>query len=250
MESAADAIVGRDLDGTITSWNRAAERLFGYRVDEIIGRPLGILCPPELAEESDRLFGQLQCGEAVEDYDTVRLDKNGHRIHVSLTYSPIRDDVGCIVGAAVFLRDCTARKAAEEASRIQETQRDILIENLRIARDEAQASEERSLILLHSNVAEALYLLDPDGNIETWNASAERMKGYTPAEIIGRSFVVFFTPEDVARGNRRVYSQLLATTATSPPKLGGYVRTAAASWRASRSMPSTGAIARFAASSS
>ena len=200
VESAGDAIVGRDLDGTITSWNRAAERLFGYRVDEIIGRPSGILCPPELAGESDRLFGKVQCGEAVEDHDTVRLDKNGHPIHVSLTYSPLRDDGGCIVGAAVFVRDCTARKAAEEASRFQETQRDILIENLRIARDQAEASEERSRILLHSNVAEALYLLDPDGNIETWNASAERMKGYTPAEIIGRSFVVFFTPEDVARG--------------------------------------------------
>jgi PAS domain S-box-containing protein len=198
VASAGDAIVGRGLEGTITSWNNAAEKLLGYRIDEVVGRPLGMLCPPELAGESARLFEKVQCGETVEEYDTVRLAKNGRRIAVSLTYSPVRDDAGCIEGAAVFLRDCTARKAAEEALRLQQTQREILMQDLAIARDQAQASEERSRTLLHSNVADALYLLDPDGNIETWNASAGRIKGYTEAEIIGRNFALFFTPEDVA----------------------------------------------------
>jgi PAS domain S-box-containing protein len=200
VASAGEAIAGRDLDGTITSWNHAAERLYGYRADEIIGRHLGILCPPEIAGESDRLLEKVQGGETVENYDTVRLDKNGRRIPVSLTYSPVLDDAGSIVGAAVFGRDCIARQAAEEALRVEKTEREILIQNLAIARDQAQASEERALMLLHSNVTEALYMLDPDGNIETWNASAERIKGYTPAEIVGRNFTAFFTPEDVASG--------------------------------------------------
>jgi PAS domain S-box-containing protein len=200
VESAGDAIVGRALDGTITSWNNAAERMFGYRAGEIIGHLLTDLSPHELAGESDRLFERVQRGETIEEYDTVRLDRDGRRIPVSLTFSPVRDEAGCIVGAAIFTRDCTARKAAEEAIRFQETQREILMQSLAIARDQAQASEERSLTLLQSAVTEALYLLDPDGNIETWNASAERIKGYTHAEIVGRNFIVFFTPEDVARG--------------------------------------------------
>lgn len=148
VESAGDAIIGRDLQGTVTTWNHAAARLLGYGADEIIGRHLGILCPPELTGESDRLLAKVQCGETVENYDTVRLDNNGRRIPVSLTYSPIRDEMGRIVGAAVFGRDCTARKAAEEAVRFQERQRDNLIQNLAEARDQAdQANQAKSRFL-------------------------------------------------------------------------------------------------------
>jgi PAS domain S-box-containing protein len=148
VESAADAIVGRGLDGTITSWNNAAERLFGYGAGEIIGQPMAALVPCELAGESNRLFRKVQCGETVEQFDTIRLAKDGRRIDVSLRLSLVRNDAGDIVAAAVFLRDCTARKNAEQALRFQEAQRELLTRNLAAARDQAEeASQAKSRFL-------------------------------------------------------------------------------------------------------
>ena len=104
----------------VTSWNHAAEQLFGYRSDEIVGQPLAVLCPPELDGETSRLFDKVRHGETVEQFDTVRVAKDGRHIPVTLTFSPVLDAAGGITSAAIFLRDNTARKHAEQALQASE----------------------------------------------------------------------------------------------------------------------------------
>ncbi len=117
VESSEDAIVGKTLDSTILSWNTAAERLFGYTAEEAVGRSVTILIPPERQDEEDYIMERLRRGERIEHYETVRIAKDGRRLDVSLTISPIHDRTGRIVGAAKIARDVTARKWAEQATR-------------------------------------------------------------------------------------------------------------------------------------
>jgi PAS domain S-box-containing protein len=119
VESSDDAIVSETLDGRITSWNAAAVRLFGYQPDEAIGQPITIIIPPELDPELEEpaLLDQVRLGQRVEHYETVRLGKDGRRIPVSLSISPVRDEGGTIVAAAKILRDITGQKQAEQALR-------------------------------------------------------------------------------------------------------------------------------------
>ncbi|HEY1242933.1 MAG TPA: PAS domain S-box protein [Bryobacteraceae bacterium] len=120
VDSTDDAIIGKDLDGTILSWNHGAARLYGYSAGEIIGRPVSILCPPERVDEPFSILRKIAAGESVARYETERVRKDGRRIHVSLTVSPIRDAEGCIDGASAIARDITGRKRAEEALRRSE----------------------------------------------------------------------------------------------------------------------------------
>jgi PAS domain S-box-containing protein len=113
VESSDDAIISKDLEGTITSWNRGAEGLFGYTAEEIVGRPLGILVPPDHPNELPALLERLRRGERIDHLETVRVRKDGRRINVSLTISPIRNATGRIVGASKIARDITAVKEAE-----------------------------------------------------------------------------------------------------------------------------------------
>ena len=117
VDSADDAIVGRDLDGTILTWNAAAERLYGYTAAEAIGRPISMLVPPDLPDEVAEVMARLNRGESVEQFETVRLHKDGTPIDVSLTLSPVRDGHGTIVGAASFAREVGERRRADEKMR-------------------------------------------------------------------------------------------------------------------------------------
>ena len=119
VESSGDAIIGKDLDGTIRSWNRGAEAIFGYTVAEIVGTSIRRLVPPERQEEEDRILAQLRRGERVEPFETERLTKDGRRLEVSITASPIRDGDGRIVGASKIVRDITpARQRERELARL------------------------------------------------------------------------------------------------------------------------------------
>jgi PAS domain S-box-containing protein len=118
VESSDDAIVSKTLDGIITSWNPAAERLFGYTAEEVIGRPISILAPPDRENEMPANLERIRRGEKVDRYDTVRRCKDGSLVDISLTVSPIRDETGRIVGASKIARDITARKRAEERQRL------------------------------------------------------------------------------------------------------------------------------------
>ena len=113
VESSNDAIVSKDLNGIVTSWNPAAERIFGYKPQEMIGQSIRKVIPPELQDDEDRILACIGRGERIEHFQTVRLTKSGKRIDVSLTISPVKDDTGRIVGAAKIARDITEQKKAE-----------------------------------------------------------------------------------------------------------------------------------------
>ncbi|MDD5332850.1 MAG: PAS domain S-box protein [Rhodoferax sp.] len=115
VESSSDAIIGKTLDGVITSWNKGAEKIYGYRADEIIGKPITMLAPPSLHAEVDALLEKVRQGEAVVNHETERVRKDGTRFHVALTLSPIRDDAGHIGGISTIARDITERKLDEAA---------------------------------------------------------------------------------------------------------------------------------------
>jgi PAS domain S-box-containing protein len=118
VESSDDAIVSKDLDGTITSWNRGAERVFGYLAEDVIGKPITILIPPDRMNEEPEIIGRVRRGERVDHYDTVRRRKDGSLIDISLTVSPIKDTDGRIIGASKIARDITERKRAQEQQKL------------------------------------------------------------------------------------------------------------------------------------
>jgi PAS domain S-box-containing protein len=117
VESSDDAIIGKNLDGIIESWNAAAERLFGYSAGEAIGQPITIIIPPERIDEEKLILERLRRGERLEHFETVRLAKNGKALDISLTASPIRGAAGRIIGASKIARDISERKQADEALR-------------------------------------------------------------------------------------------------------------------------------------
>lgn len=117
VEGSDDAIASKTLDGIVTSWNPAATRLFGYKPGEIIGKSITLIIPPDRIAEEDSILDQLRRGESVDHFETVRLAKDGTRINVSLTISPVRDPSGAIIGASKIARDITARKRAEKRLR-------------------------------------------------------------------------------------------------------------------------------------
>ena len=120
VESSEDAIVSKDLKGVVTSWNPAAERIFGYTAEEMIGRSIRTVIPPELQQDEDTILGTIGRGERIDHFETVRLTKSGKRIDVSLTISPVKDETGRIVGAAKIARNITEHKKAEHALRTTE----------------------------------------------------------------------------------------------------------------------------------
>jgi PAS domain S-box-containing protein len=114
VASSDDAIVSKNLDRIITSWNKGAERLFGYTAEEVIGKPIGILIPADRQEEEDSIIDRIRRGQRVEHYETVRQRKDGSLVEISLTVSPVRNARGEVVGASKIARDITARKKTEE----------------------------------------------------------------------------------------------------------------------------------------
>jgi PAS domain S-box-containing protein len=118
VESSDDAIIAKGLDGTITSWNRGAERLFGYTAEEMIGRPLAILIPEDRQDEEPTILARLRRGERIDHYETVRRRKDGGLVDISLTVSPIRSQEGIVIGASKIARDITERRLASERQQL------------------------------------------------------------------------------------------------------------------------------------
>lgn len=129
VSTSTDAIVSKTLAGIITSWNESAERIFGYTAEEIIHQPILRLIPPELHAEEEQILARLKAGEQVESFETVRVTKDGRRLNVSLTISPIKDSAGKIIGASKIARDITERKRAEEQLRASHDTFRQLVEN-------------------------------------------------------------------------------------------------------------------------
>jgi PAS domain S-box-containing protein len=128
VDSSEDAIVSKDLNGTIESWNGGAEGLFGYQANEVIGKSILIIIPPDRHDEELGILERIRRGERITSYETVRMRKDGSLLDISLTLSPLRDAAGRIIGASKIARDITERKRAEERLRVQHTVAQILAE--------------------------------------------------------------------------------------------------------------------------
>ena len=115
VESSEDAIIAKTLEGVITDWNRGAQKIYGYSAEEVLGKPINILVPPERPNEIPMILERLRRGEVIDHYETVRVAKDGRRLNISLTISPIRDSAGNIAGASTIARNITQRKRDEKA---------------------------------------------------------------------------------------------------------------------------------------
>ena len=131
IESADDVIISKTLDGTLTSWNKAAENIFGYTAAEAVGKSVLMLIPEHLRDEEKMILSKIRAGERVEHYETTRRTKDGRYIQVSLTVSPIKDENGRIIGASKILRDITRQKQVE-------AERDALLQREKEAREQAE----------------------------------------------------------------------------------------------------------------
>src|SRR5262249_19186142 len=128
VESSEDAIIGKTLEGMITSWNQGAERIYGYTAEEVIGRSIALLVPPDRPNEIPSILARLAQGEAIDYYETVRIRKDGRVLAVALTISPIRNPDGAIVGASTIGRDITAQKQAEAEVERRRRETELLVE--------------------------------------------------------------------------------------------------------------------------
>jgi PAS domain S-box-containing protein len=170
IDSSEDAIVGKTLDGVVISWNRGAEKMYGYRADEMIGGPITRIIPETMAESVSLLLEGIRRGETFERVDTVRKRKDGSFIDVSLTVSPIRDEKGGIVGASTIARDITARKIA---------QKDLLVKEYAIA-----------------SSVNGIAIADLQGNLTYANKAFLRMFGYHSFDEIVGSSIEYFAHKD------------------------------------------------------
>ena len=196
VESSEDPIIGLTLDGLITDWNPAAERLYGYSREEALGASIAMLVPPERRGTSGGLLATVRAGEAVRQVDTQRMDKDGRRIDVSISMAPIRDATGSIVGAAAFTRDISMRIAAEERLRRSEA---LLAEAQQLA---ALGSWEWKVVTDEVSWSHELYRifgLDPD-------RSAATSKGYFDSiHPSDRTQVDAATHDTITRGTTLSY---------------------------------------------
>src|SRR4030095_15601689 len=173
IESNEDAIISKNLDGVIMSWNSGAERLFGYTADEAIGQPVTMLMPPERVDEEPGIIARIRRGERIDHYDTVGRRKDGSAVDISLTVSPIKDSDGTIIGASKIARDITERKQAEHRQQllvgeVQHRIKNLLATVQAIARQTlkgAPAEERDAFVARLMALANAQDLL----TLERWN---------------------------------------------------------------------------------
>lgn len=167
VDSSEDAIVGKTLDGVITSWNAGAKKIYGYSAEEVIGKHISLLVPAEMKSEIAELMQKLRRGESCTSFETVRVRKDGKRIHVSLSLSPIKEPGGAIVGVSAIARDITRQKEEQEALR----------------------QSQRQYVELVQGAPDPIITLDQQGLVKTMNPAAEQAFGYRTEELANKKFV-------------------------------------------------------------
>ncbi len=169
VQSSDDAIIGKTLDGDITSWNRGAQRIYGYSAEEVMGKNVSILAPPDLHDEVPGILQTVRQGKRVDNHETIRVRKDGSRINVSLTISPVEDHAGKLIGASTIARDITERKRFEE--------------------------ERLLLAAIVDSSDDAIIGMTLDGTITSWNRGAEKMLGYSAKESVSQSVRLIYPPD-------------------------------------------------------
>jgi PAS domain S-box-containing protein len=164
VESSDDAIISKDVSGIVTTWNKGAERIFGYSAEEMIGKPIATIAAPDRLDEMPRILQRIKQGERIDHYETIRKAKDGRLIPISLTVSPIHDEEGRVVGASKIARDITER--------------------IRI-RAELAEERERLRVTLNS-IGDAVISTDNAGHVSYLNPVAEQLTGWPNSEAIGR----------------------------------------------------------------
>jgi len=188
VSSSDDAIIGKTLDGIVTDWNRSAEVIFGYRAEEMIGKPITVLLPRGLEEEEQEILSRVRKGEKLDHFETRRRCKDGRIIDVSVTVSPVWDENGTLIGASKVARDVTSARAAQESLREREA-------HLRSVLD---------------TVPDAMVVIDTRGIMQSFSATAERLFGYSAEEAVGKN-VSILMPQPY-RGHHDAYlSRYMAT---------------------------------------
>jgi PAS domain S-box-containing protein len=175
VESSNDAIITLGLEGIITAWNKAAERLFGYTAEEAVGQHIDLILPPDRRDEARDILNRVGDGQHVEHFETLRLHKSGREVNVSLSISPIRSAAGSIVGASKTARDITESKQTQRALH--------------------QEIEERQRIFETSQ--DLILVTDTAGNFVQVSPSSRTILGYEPSEMVGRSAIEFIHPDDL-----------------------------------------------------
>lgn len=181
VESSDDAIISKDINGTIESWNRAAERIFGYTAAEAIGQHISLIIPPDRRHEEDTIIGKIRAGQRVEHFETVRQHKDGTPISLSITVSPIRDEHGTIVGASKIARDITERAKADETA--------------------------YRLAAIVDSSDDAIISKDLNGMVSSWNKGAARIFGYSAEEAIGQH-ITFIIPSELRHEEDQILGRI------------------------------------------
>ena len=174
VECSNDAIIGKSLDGTVLTWNKGAERIYGYTSQEIVGRPISILAPPDRLDELPALIDDLRRGVRIEHYETERLTKDGRRIFVSLTLSPIKNAMDYVMGVSVIARDISERKLSEKALALSE-------------------ERYRSLVFASSQI---VWRTNPQGEVEEDIPLWREFTGQSLEQIKGRGWIDALHPDD------------------------------------------------------
>ena len=169
VESSDDAIISKSLDGTITSWNKAAETMFGYSANEIIGKPISLLVPKEGQEEFASLMEKIKQDQRIKHFETERIRKDGSIINVSVTLSPIKSRDGKIIGLSKIVRNISERRKNEE--------------------------ERIKLASIVESSDDAILAMDLNGKIVSWNRGAVKMFGYEEKELMGKSVQIIYPSE-------------------------------------------------------
>jgi two-component system sensor histidine kinase/response regulator len=185
VESSDDAILSKDLDGTVLSWNGGAQRLYGYTPAEVIGRSVTVLVPADRPDEVPAILARLQAGETVDHFETTRVRKDGSRVPVALTISPVLDKDGNVVAASTIARDISERRQIEE-----------------------QAARFEGIL---AAAEDAFIEMDTAGTITQWNPAAERLFGWGAEQAIGRRLTELLVPERYRRAHEEGLRRFLET---------------------------------------
>ena len=177
VASSDDAIIGKTLEGIVTDWNRAAENIFGYSAEEMVGKPLALLLPPDREGEEEDLLKRIAKGERIEHFETQRRRKDGQIIDVSVTISPVTGSEGRITGASKIARDITAAKKSQQ----------LLLER------------EAHLQSVLDTVPDAMIVIDTRGTIQSFSTTAQTMFGYAAHEAIGKNVSILMPDPDRSR---------------------------------------------------